>query len=106
MMVFVVASSVADWLFGAVFLAVVVGAAAWLVFSERGQRLTDRRRAARATPTLRSTDGTPLACPKCGGGQFKVRRRTSTKVALGAASLLGQAKWVRCVTCGTEYRRG
>lgn len=47
-----------------------------------------------------------LACPRCGGTSFKVRRRTSTKIVFGAASLLGQAKHVRCVTCGAEYDRG
>jgi hypothetical protein len=47
-----------------------------------------------------------LACPRCRGTQFKVRRRTSTKVLFGVASLLGQAKHVRCVTCGSEYDRG
>jgi hypothetical protein len=50
--------------------------------------------------------GTGLACPKCGGTQFKVGRKTSTKLLLGFASLLGQAKWVRCVTCGEQFRRG
>jgi hypothetical protein len=35
-----------------------------------------------------------------------VRRRTSTKVFAGPAALLGQAKHVRCVTCGTEFDRG
>jgi hypothetical protein len=50
-------------------------------------------------------NGAPL-CPRCGGTQFKVRRRTSTKVLFGVASLLGQAKHVRCVTCGAEYDRG
>ena len=46
-----------------------------------------------------------LACPKCHGTQFKVQRKTSTKIAFGAASLLGNARWVRCVTCGERYRR-
>jgi hypothetical protein len=47
-----------------------------------------------------------LACPKCGGTQFKATRKTSTKLALGMASMLGQARWVTCVTCGTRYQRG
>jgi hypothetical protein len=47
-----------------------------------------------------------LACPKCGGTQFKVQRKLSTKLAFGAASMLGQARHVRCVTCGTQYQRG
>lgn len=47
-----------------------------------------------------------LACPKCGGTQFKAGRKTSTKLAFGATSMLGQAHFVRCVTCGTRYRRG
>ena len=60
-----------------------------------GQRL--------ATVGARTPAG--LACPKCGGTQFKPARKTSTKVIFGAASMLGQAKWVRCVTCGERYRR-
>lgn len=50
--------------------------------------------------------GAGLACPVCGGGEFKVARKVSTKLMFGAASLLGQARYVRCVTCGTRYRRG
>lgn len=47
-----------------------------------------------------------LACPKCGGTQFKAGRKASTKLAFGFASLLGEAQHVRCVTCGTRYLRG
>jgi hypothetical protein len=47
-----------------------------------------------------------LACPRCGGTQFKVQRKTSTKLAFGLSSMLGNARWVRCVTCGQRYRRG
>jgi len=53
----------------------------------------------------RTEDGVPK-CPKCRGTQFKVGRKTSTKLLFGAASMLGQAQWVRCVTCGERYRRG
>ena len=45
------------------------------------------------------------ACPRCGGTQFKVQRKTSTKLMFGLASMLGNARWVRCVKCGTRYRR-
>jgi hypothetical protein len=44
-----------------------------------------------------------LACPKCGGTQFKAKRSAKGKVAAG---LLAPKTQVRCVTCGTTYRRG
>lgn len=59
-----------------------------------------------------------LACPKCGGGQFKARRSTAARVGvatttvatgglagLGAAAVTKQ-KQVQCVTCGAKYMRG
>ncbi|MFA5882218.1 MAG: hypothetical protein WDA60_00010 [Acidimicrobiia bacterium] len=45
-------------------------------------------------------------CPKCGGTSFVVRRKRSTKLAFGLASMLGKAKHVECVTCGTLHKRG
>lgn len=59
-----------------------------------------------------------LACPKCGGGQFKARRSTAARATIGAATVatgglagLGAAavtrqKQVQCVTCGAKYMRG
>jgi len=56
-----------------------------------------------------------LACPNCGGTQFKVKRSGKAKwgtaagvVAVGPLALLGLAKasQVKCVTCGTIYKRG
>lgn len=51
-----------------------------------------------------------LACPKCGGTQFKAKRSAGGK-ALGAplggvGAMLAPKTRVKCVTCGTEYRRG
>lgn len=47
-----------------------------------------------------------LACPKCGGVQFKVKRSGRQKAMLGVASMLVKGTQVRCVTCGTVYKRG
>lgn len=51
-----------------------------------------------------------LACPKCGGTQFKAKRRGAAKLAtgatLGVGALLVPKTRVKCVTCGTEYVRG
>lgn len=44
-----------------------------------------------------------LACPKCGGTQFKAKRSAGGKVGLG---LLAPKTRVRCVTCGAQYTRG
>lgn len=86
----------------------------WLFGTESGRTWAGNARLARARkrPSTISSVGTHadggggLACPKCGGTQFKAGRRAGTKVAFGAMSLLGQAKHVRCVTCGTQYIRG
>ena len=49
-----------------------------------------------------------LACPECGGTQFKAKR--SGKAKLGAVALtplvLAKAGQVKCVTCGAIYKRG
>ena len=54
-----------------------------------------------------SSDG---SCPKCGGSAFKAKRSAMAKVLLvptvGVGTLLAPKSRVRCVTCGTEYRRG
>lgn len=44
-----------------------------------------------------------LACPKCGGTQFKAKRSAGGKVGLG---LLAPKTRVKCVTCGAQYTRG
>lgn len=43
-----------------------------------------------------------LACPQCGGTQFKAKRSKGAKIAAG---LLAPKRRVRCETCGTEYLR-
>lgn len=59
--------------------------------------------------------GGTLACPKCGGTNFKAKRSGKAKIAsigaaplTGGASLAGLAKasQVKCVTCGTYFKRG
>jgi hypothetical protein len=44
-----------------------------------------------------------LACPRCGGTQFKAKRSVKGKVAAG---LLAPKSQVRCVTCGAVFKRG
>lgn len=80
-----------------------------------------RRRPATVRQPI-SQVGTPstgggLACPKCGGTQFKARRSKGARagigvvsvasLGLGAASLAVKKKnRVQCVTCGNIYQRG
>lgn len=76
-------------------------------FSAGRQAARSRREPAKISQAgVHGEGGAGLACPVCGGSEFKVGRKTSTKLLFGAASLLGQARYVRCVTCGTRYRRG
>lgn len=57
-----------------------------------------------------ATSSGVLACPKCGGAQFKTRRsakhRTAMITTVGVAGLLKSGSQVRCTTCGTIYKRG
>lgn len=57
-----------------------------------------------------------LACPKCGGAQFRIKRRGLVKGAawlaapvtgaLSLAALAAPKSRVQCLTCKTEYLRG
>ena len=51
-----------------------------------------------------------LACPKCGGTQFKARRSGGARAGIVATGLVGLAftkqTKVACTTCGTIYQRG
>ena len=52
-----------------------------------------------------------LACPKCGGTQFKAKRSRrgkvlGTAITLGAGAVLAPKSMVRCTTCKTDYKRG
>lgn len=51
-----------------------------------------------------------VRCPKCGGTQFKAKRSGRGKVigvaTVGVGAVLAPKSRVKCVTCGTEYRRG
>lgn len=51
-----------------------------------------------------------LACPSCGGTQFKAKRRGAAKLIGLSLSPLGALAMpktrVKCITCGKEYLRG
>jgi hypothetical protein len=49
-------------------------------------------------------NGVPT-CSLCGGTQFSARRKTSTKVMFGFASLAGTPHNVECEVCGARYSR-
>jgi ssDNA-binding Zn-finger/Zn-ribbon topoisomerase 1 len=56
------------------------------------------------------TETGQLVCPKCGGAQFTAKRSKKGKVigftTLGVAGLVAPKSQVKCVTCGTMYKRG
>jgi hypothetical protein len=120
---------------GAILLIVIVGAfVAMMVhaamLSPEGRRtriqFLERRRVARLGPKAMANRKISdvadrgigvLACPVCGGAQFKARRSkkaragvtaaTVTLPILGAAAFAGTRRTrVECTTCGTVYRRG
>lgn len=50
-----------------------------------------------------------LACPRCGGTQFKARRgkiKRAALVGMAVATPLTKQTQVQCVTCGARYKRG
>jgi hypothetical protein len=55
-------------------------------------------------PVVSIGSGVP-SCPKCGGTSFVPRRKTSTKLMFGVASLAGRPHHMECVTCGRLYSR-
>ena len=63
-------------------------------------------------PISKAGNQTPhgLACPKCGGMQFKAKRGGLGKLVgvatAGVGTLAMPKRWVKCETCGTEYQRG
>jgi hypothetical protein len=67
------------------------------------QKRAEAQRAARGAAYQASRvsirDGVPT-CSKCGGTQFTARRKTSTKVMFGLASLAGRPHHVECDVCG------
>jgi hypothetical protein len=84
------------------------------------RRINSTRLGDPAHPTKRSAQSVRLAqsknaavpirngvptCGKCGGTQFTARRKTSTKVMFGFASLAGKPQWVECEVCGQRYKR-
>jgi predicted RNA-binding Zn-ribbon protein involved in translation (DUF1610 family) len=60
--------------------------------------------------TVGRQGATGLACPKCGGTQFTAKRSMKGKVVgfstLGVGGLLAPKSMVKCVACGTMFRRG
>jgi hypothetical protein len=57
----------------------------------------------RQTFTQASTDG---ACPKCGGTQFTAKRAKKGFVLVGVGALAAPKSQLKCVTCGTMFKRG
>lgn len=57
-----------------------------------------------------ATTGNGLACPKCGGSQFTAKRSKKGKVigfaTVGVGGLVAPKSQVKCVTCGTMFKRG
>ena len=78
-----------------------------------------RKGTRRISEVGRPSSGSGLACPNCGGAQFKARRSGAARVGIvGATVLTGglagpvvaaavtKQTRVTCVTCGTVYLRG
>lgn len=100
------------WVFAVV--AILVYFVIWPTRSMKAQRSTDaQERELRAAGPQMTERG--LACPKCGGTQFKARRTAGdrTKIAAGTVttgvggvfSARKNQQKVQCVTCGTFYDR-
>jgi predicted RNA-binding Zn-ribbon protein involved in translation (DUF1610 family) len=51
-----------------------------------------------------------LTCPRCGGTQFTAKRSVTAKTlgwaTFGIAALLAPKSQVKCVACGTMFKRG
>jgi ribosomal protein S27AE len=58
----------------------------------------------------RRTQSGALTCPHCGGTQFTAKRSMTGKTigwaTLGVGGLLAPKSQVKCVTCGTMFKRG
>lgn len=77
-------------------------------YDPAGQQIAEQQHrrdasAGKAISEVGEQSAAGLACPKCGGAQFKAKRSAAGKFAGG---LLAPKSRVKCVTCGTEYRRG
>ncbi|MBV9293385.1 MAG: hypothetical protein JO222_13130 [Frankiales bacterium] len=110
--------------FFVILLVVVVGGAIWQLSTpegrakaeqhaaERRERRASRPRATRSTPisSAGKVDGGGLACPRCGGTQFKARRSTKARAGIVMTGAVGavatRQTQVTCVTCGTRWKRG
>ena len=57
-----------------------------------------------------NNSGGSLSCPKCGGTNFTAKRSKKGKVigitALGVGGLIAPKSQVKCVACGTMFKRG
>lgn len=103
-----------------VIIVFVVMTILYAIFATPEQKAKDRRKAAqrRAAKVAKSRPisqvgkvegATGLACPKCGGNQFKARRSNGKRVALAPMAILTpltSQNQVQCVTCGAKYGRG
>lgn len=57
-----------------------------------------------------ATNDGGIRCPKCGGQQFTAKRsklgKTIGVATVGVGALAAPKSQVKCVTCGTMYKRG
>jgi hypothetical protein len=99
-----------------VIIIVFVGTLIWLVFTPQG-----RAHMAKAQVKNREKKNRSIAhgrighrevfsdivhdghCPNCGGSQFTAKRSMKGKVAVG---ILAPKTQVRCVACGSMFKRG
>jgi hypothetical protein len=100
----------------AVGLGVVAYFLRWPTGAMRAQMAAAERDADHRGQGLTLNEQGVLACPKCGGTQFKLRRTAGQRVAVGSATVLfgligagaGAAatdQRVQCVTCGLFYEK-
>lgn len=93
-------------------VAAIVGVAfiaygVWMLATPAGRAFakeSKERKAAKMERPVPIKNGVPT-CSKCGGTQFTARRKTSTKVMFGLASLAGKPHHVECEVCGQRYAR-
>jgi predicted RNA-binding Zn-ribbon protein involved in translation (DUF1610 family) len=76
---------------------------------QRAQDLANTGRRKKLSAAGERTDH-GLACPKCGGTQFTAKRSKMGKTigfaTLGVGGLVAPKSQVKCVACGTMFKRG
>lgn len=63
----------------------------------------ERARSKRLSQVGAKTEDGVLKCPHCGGTQFTAKRSITGKLAIG---VLAPKTRVKCVACGTMFKRG